>query len=77
MERPLLLVDRLESRASQDFLGDLGFFDPTAEIRWLQAILEQKLRTSASEQPSLYEALPEYYLVKTEYDAAREKERED
>ena len=61
----------LESEASQDFLAGDGYFDPAAGIMYHDDILKQKLAEMAMKHPNFYEALNEYYLLMTKYEAER------
>ncbi len=69
-------VDRIESSATQMYLRGDGYFDPRAEIRHHQQILEERMRTLVEENPQLYEAISEFYLIKTEFEAERKKRLE-
>jgi hypothetical protein len=65
--------DRIEARAAQDFLRGNGDLSVGAEIRQHQQILEERMRTLIEENPQLYEAMYEYYLIQTQYEAERQK----
>ena len=67
-------VDRIESSATRIYLQGNGYFSPRAEIRHHQQLLEEHMRTLMEENLQLYEAMHEYYLIKTEFEAER-KER--
>ncbi len=66
-------VDRIEANTAQIYLRGDGYFDPRAEIRHHQQILEERMRTLVEETPQLHEALREFYLTKTEFEAERKK----
>ncbi len=60
----------------QTYLRGDGYFDPRAEIRRHQQILEERMRTLVGENPQLYEAIREFNLTKTEFEAERKKRLE-
>ncbi len=66
-------VDRIEANTAQIYLRGDGYFDPRAEIRHHQQILEERMRTLIEENPQLNEAMREFYLTKTEYEAERKR----
>ncbi len=71
------IVDRLTARASRDFITT-GFYEyPAAEIRYHENMLQEVMTRLISEEPQLYKAANEYYLLKTEYDADREERHKD
>jgi len=73
----LRIVDELTLSATQQGLSGTGFASPEAEIRYHQRIFEEKLATLAGSNPQLYEALKQYYLLKTEYDERRGETSDD
>ncbi len=70
-------VDREVARAEQDFLAGLGYSDPTGIIRTYEAVLLEKMIKLVTENPELYQAMLEYYQLKTGYDQARTERSED
>ena len=70
-------VDRLESEASQGFLAGDPYHDPGADILYHEDVLKKKLAGLAEEYADFHEALEEYYLLKTEYEAERKERFQD
>lgn len=68
--RPVYVM-RLEARAAQDFILFGVDMAPVEDPAYHDRILRKKLEELASENPSLLEALQDYYDAKTTYDTAR------
>jgi hypothetical protein len=62
-------VDRLTAQASSDWLGGFPYADPRGELSRHGSLLQQKFNEVLEESPALYQALLDYYNLKTNYDS--------
>ncbi|MGI9258763.1 MAG: hypothetical protein ACR2QQ_08005 [Gammaproteobacteria bacterium] len=70
-------VDNEQAQSAYDLLSGAGFTDPSGQISYHEDIMRTKMAELAAENPNLYNALLQYYNLKTDYDTERASRFED